>query len=82
MKKSNKNIITTTGLEIKTAFIKNSLSKDVKNKIWVKFLFQLACRVGKIDSYVEIQTKAWKIWEFGKLKDLKTQSQITMCMLY
>lgn len=33
MKKANKNIITTTGLEITTVFIKNSLSRDVKKKV-------------------------------------------------
>lgn len=39
MKKVNKNIIIIIGLEIIIEFIKNSLSRDVKNKICVKFLF-------------------------------------------
>lgn len=67
MKKANKNIITTTGLEITTAFIKNSQRRDVKNKIWVEFPFQLDC--GNRDrkcSYMVIQHCEQKIWdEFG-----------------
>lgn len=37
MKKANKNIITTTGLEITTPFIKNSFTRYARNKVLLEF---------------------------------------------
>lgn len=47
MKKANKNIITTTGLEITTAFIKNSLTTYARTKFNLNFHYNHGSRMRK-----------------------------------
>lgn len=47
MKKANKNIITTTGLEITTAFIKNSLTRSARTKFDLNFHYNRGSRIRK-----------------------------------